>query len=112
MKKPSSCVSIENRDIGLRCAPYFVANISGNHQQCIEQARALIKYAKKSGADAVQIQTYTADTMTLPVRNEQFLVNIPWKVKYLYDLYKLTYIPWEWHEELAEYAKKLNISFS
>ncbi len=111
MPKKSPCFSIGNRAIGPQCDPYFIADLSSNHQQCIEQARALIKYAKISGADAVQVQTYTADTLTLPIRNEQFEVDVPWKVKHLYDLYKISYTPWEWHEELAEYAKMQNITF-
>lgn len=100
---------IAGRKIGPREVPYFVAEMSGNHQHCIEQARALIKCAKKSGADAIKLQTYTADTLTLPIRDENFRVKGPWKANYLYDLYKVSYTPWEWHEDLAEYASKVGI---
>ena len=105
-----TCININGREVGQYCQPYFVAEISGNHQQCIEQARVLIKSAKESGADAVKLQTYTADTLTLPIRNEQFKAEGPWENAYLYDLYQNSYTPWEWHEELALYAKKLGIT--
>ena len=105
-----TCIDIDGCNVGPQCPPYFVAEISGNHQQCIEQARALIKAAKESGANAVKLQTYTADTLTLPVRNEQFKAKGPWAQAYLYDLYKTSYTPWEWHEDLADYAKKLGIT--
>jgi len=105
-----TCININGRDVGEYCQPYFVAEISGNHQQCIEQARVLIKAAKESGADAVKLQTYTADTLTLPIRNEQFKAEGPWANAYLYDLYKTSYTPWEWHEDLAIYAKNLGIT--
>lgn len=105
-----TCININERDIHEYGSPYFVAEISGNHQQCIEQARALIKSAKESGADAVKLQTYTADTLTLPVRNESFKAEGPWKNFYLYDLYKSSYTPWEWHEDLVDYAKKIGIT--
>ena len=102
-----TCITIEGRKIGEAYSPYFIAELSANHQLCIEQARAMIRAAKESGADAVKLQTYTADTVTLPVRNEQFSTQGPWKNAYLYDLYKASYTPWEWHEELAEFAQKI-----
>ena len=107
----NTCITLGNRKIGPDYPPYFVAELSGNHQLCIEQARALIKAAKDSGADAVKIQTYTADTLTLPVRNGQFRASGPWENLYLYDLYQTSYTPWEWHEDLADYARKLGITF-
>lgn len=103
-------ITIEGKKIGEEYSPYFIAELSANHQLCIEQARAMIRAAKASGADAVKLQTYTADTVTLPVRNEQFSTQGPWKNAYLYDLYKTNYTPWEWHEELAEFAQKLKIT--
>lgn len=105
-----TCINIEGKTICEYGEPYFVAEISGNHQQCIEQARALIKAAKESGADAVKLQTYTADTLTLPVRNESFKAKGPWKNSYLYDLYQSSCTPWEWHEDLVDYAKKIGIT--
>ncbi len=106
----NTCIYIDGREIGDKCSPYFVADLSSNHQQCIEQAKALIKAAKNSGADAVKLQTYTADTVTLPIRNEDFKAKGPWKNTYLYDLYKTNYTPWEWYEDLADYAKKVGIT--
>lgn len=104
------CIKIGNRQIEFGSKPYFIAELSGNHQQCIAQAQALIKYAKQCGADAVKLQTYTADTLTLPVYTKEFQVHGPWENSYLYDLYKTSYTPWEWHEELADYANKLGIT--
>lgn len=101
---------IAGRKIGSGHKPYFVAEMSANHQHCIEQARAIISCAKKNGADAVKLQTYTADTITLPVRTEDFKVNGPWeKFNYLYDLYKNSYTPWEWYEDLYDHAEKIGI---
>ena len=105
-----TCINIDGKEIAEHGSPYFVAEISGNHQQCIEQARALIKSAKESGADAVKLQTYTADTLTLPVREEPFKAKGPWEDSYLYDLYQSSYTPWEWHEDLVDYAKKIGIT--
>ena len=105
-----TCINIDGKDICLYGRPYFVAEISGNHQQCIEQARALIKSAKESGADAVKLQTYTADTLTLPIHDESFKAKGPWEDFYLYDLYQTSYTPWEWHEDLVDYAKKIGIT--
>lgn len=105
-----TCINIQGRKIGDGYPPYFIADLAGNHQQCIEQAKALIKAAKKSGADAVKFQTFTADTVTLPIRNEQFRIQGPWGKTYLYDLYRANYTAWEWHEDLADYAKKIGIT--
>ncbi|MDR0393030.1 MAG: pseudaminic acid synthase [Puniceicoccales bacterium] len=110
MIKKRTCFNISGRPIGPQHEPYFVAELSSNHQQCIEHARGLIKHAKDSGADAVKLQTYTADTLTLPIRNDQFKIDGPGRIQYLYDLYQLNCIPWAWHEDLADYAKKLNIA--
>lgn len=110
MEKLKTSIKINGRSIGPTHPPYFVAEMAGNHQQCIEQASALIKSAKDGGADAINIQTYTADTLTLPIRTEQFRAEGPWENTYLYDLFRTNATPWEWHEDLAHYAKRLNIT--
>lgn len=90
---------------------FIIAEMSANHNQKKEIALETIKAAKDVGADAVKIQTYTADTITIDCDNEFFQIKqgTLWDGQTLYDLYKKAYTPWEWHQELFEYAKKLGI---
>ena len=86
-------------------SPIFViAEISANHNGSIEVAKNTIRAAKEAGADCVKLQTYTPDTITLNHRSEPFKINqgTIWDGKYLYDLYKEAYTPWDWHEELFQ----------
>ena len=95
--------------------PFIIAEISANHNNKIERALSLIDEAKNAGADAVKLQTYTADTMTLNSKKKDFLINDKkslWRGKYLYDLYKIGSTPWEWHSELFKRAKKNKILVS
>lgn len=86
---------------------FIIAEISANHNGSKEVAIETIKAAKKVGADAVKLQTYTADTMTIDCETDDFKLNqgTIWDGKYLYDLYKEAYTPWEWHEELFQVAR-------
>tara|TARA_B100000900_G_C20586664_1_gene719883 strand:- start:720 stop:1742 length:1023 start_codon:yes stop_codon:yes gene_type:complete len=86
---------------------FIIAELSANHQGDINVAIETIRAAKRSGADAVKIQTYTADTITLNVKNKYFKINqgTAWDGRYLYDLYKEAYTPWEWHKQLFDTAK-------
>lgn len=90
---------------------FIIAEMSANHGFEIENAKKTIRIAKESGADAVKIQTYTPDTMTIDCRNKYFDINqgTIWDGINLYDLYKTAYTPWEWHKELFEYAKEIGI---
>ena len=91
--------------------PYFVAEISANHCGKFETAKKLIKTAKINGADAVKLQTYTADTMTIKSNKKYFKVkNGLWKGYGLWDLYNKAHTPLSWHKELFLYAKKLGIT--
>ncbi len=91
-------------------SPFFVAEISANHNGKIQNAKKLIYNAKKYGADAVKLQTYSPETITLKSRNKYFKINKgPWKNYYLWDLYQEGHTPFSWHKELFEYAKKLKI---
>jgi pseudaminic acid synthase len=85
----------------------IIAELSGNHNQDIEIAKKTIKAAKKAGADAVKLQTYTPDTITIDCDNDYFQLKQGsiWDGQTLYNLYKQAYTPWEWHEELFETAK-------
>ena len=106
-------IKIGDRLIGLNNTPFIIAEMSGNHNQSIDRAKDIIKAAAESGAHAIKLQTYTPDTMTISGAFTINDVNSLWDGRELYDLYKEAYTPWEWHAELFEYAKSLNlIAFS
>lgn len=89
---------------------FIIAELSANHNGSIETARRTIKAAAEAGADAVKLQTYTADTLTVDSRNECFMQRGGlWDGYSLYELYKMAYTPWEWHRELFEYAGSLGL---
>ena len=93
--------------------PYFIAEISANHVGSLKIAKNLIKIAKFYGADAVKLQTYTADSMTLNSNKKKFLVSSGlWKGEKLWNLYDKAKTPYEWHSKLFAYAKKLKITCS
>lgn len=90
--------------------PFIIAELSGNHNGNIERAFQLIEAAQKSGANAVKLQTYTADTLTIDCDESDFLISQgPWAGYNLYKLYQEAHTPWEWHPELFKKAKELNI---
>jgi len=90
---------------------YIIAELSANHNGDINIAKESIKVAKEIGANAIKLQTYTADTLTLNCKRDDFIVKggTLWDGKSLYELYKWAYTPWEWHKELFEYAKEIGI---
>jgi pseudaminic acid synthase len=90
---------------------YIIAELSANHNGSLQNALDTIKAAKECGADAIKLQTYTADTLTLDSNKDDFLIKggTLWDGKKLYDLYKEAYTPWEWHKELFDYARSLDI---
>lgn len=90
---------------------FIVAELSANHGGDIEIAKKTIRAAKKAGADAIKLQTYTADTITLDVKNDYFKIKQGtfWDGKYLYDLYKEAFLPWSWHKELFQLAKEVGL---
>lgn len=90
---------------------YIIAELSANHGGKIEIAKETIKAAFEIGANAIKLQTYTADTLTLDCDKEDFIIKgeTLWDGQKLYDLYKEAYLPWEWHEELFNYARELGI---
>ncbi len=90
--------------------PFIIAELSANHNGSIERAFESIKAAKEAGADAVKIQTYTADTMTIPCDNDDFKIKGGlWDGLNLYDLYKEAHTPYEWHKPLFDYAQEIGI---
>jgi pseudaminic acid synthase len=104
-------IEIAGRSIGVDHAPYIIAELSANHNGNIETAFRIIEEAKKSGADAVKLQTYTADTITLNCDSEDFKIRGGlWDGRTLYDLYQEAHTPWAWHAPLFEHARKLGIT--
>ncbi|WP_312257208.1 pseudaminic acid synthase [Stutzerimonas nitrititolerans] len=102
---------INGRKIGKGYAPYIIAELSANHNGAIERAFATIKAAHESGADAIKIQTYTADTMTIDCDREDFQIHGGlWDGYKLYDLYKWAETPFEWHKAIFDYAASLGIT--
>lgn len=98
---------IKNKKVGCIDPVFIIAELSANHNQNFDNAVKLIKEAKKAGADAVKLQTYTPDTITINCSNEYFQIKqgTIWDGKTLYDLYKEAYTPWEWQPKLKEIAE-------
>lgn len=99
---------IGNHSIGPGHRPFIIAEMSGNHNQSLDRALAIVDAAAAAGAQALKLQTYTADTITLDVRGGAFEINDQnslWAGKNLHDLYKMAYTPWEWHKPIMDRAK-------
>jgi len=104
-------ITITGRRIAADVPPYVIAEMSANHNGKLENALQLIAEAKKAGADAVKLQTYTADTITLDCDSDEFQIHGGlWDGKSLYQLYREAQMPWEWHAPLFEHASKLGIT--
>lgn len=104
-------ISIAGRKIGLDYPPYIIAELSANHNGCMQTALKIIEEAKRAGADAVKLQTYTADTITLNSDAKEFCIEGGlWDGRTLYDLYQEAHMPWDWHKPLFEYARKIGIT--
>ena len=107
---------IGNVEVGTEKLPFIIAEMSGNHNQSLERALAIVDAIADSGAHALKLQTYTADTMTIDFAEKEFFINdpkSPWYGQSLYDLYKIAYTPWEWHEKIFERARSRGlIAFS
>ena len=104
--------SINDRVIGLDHKPFIIAEISGNHKQDLDRALEIVEAAAKSGAHALKLQTYTADTLTLDVKEGEFFIedeNSLWKGQSLYELYEQAHTPWEWHKPIMERANELGM---
>ena len=104
-------IQIDGRRIAAEAPPYVIAELSANHNGKLETALRIIEEAKQAGADAVKLQTYTADTITLDCDSEEFQIHGGlWDGKSLYQLYQEAHTPWEWHKPLFEHARKLGIT--
>jgi len=104
-------VSIDGRKIGPSYSPYIIAELSANHNGDIERAYRIIDAAKNAGADAVKLQSYTADTITINSSRPEFRIQGGlWDGKSLYELYEWAHMPWDWHKPLFDYARKLELT--
>lgn len=103
---------IQGRPIGVNAPPLVIAEMSGNHNQSLERALAIVEAAGAAGAHALKLQTYTADTMTIDIREGEFFISdpkSPWAGTSLYELYRQAYTPWEWHEPIFRRARELGM---
>ena len=111
MNESNSLIKIKDRQIGENHPPYIIAELSANHNGSLERALKTIKMARSMGADAVKFQTYTPDTLTIDSDKEDFRIKGGlWDGFTLYDLYKSAFTPFEWHEEMFNYAQSVGIT--
>lgn len=109
-------IRIENFTIGPEYRPFVIAEMSANHNQSLDRAIEIVEAAAKSGVHAIKIQTYTADTMTLDIDDNEFVINDKnslWNGSSLFRLYEEAHTPWDWHKPIFDRAKELGlIAFS
>lgn len=104
-------IEIAGHRVGRGYAPYIIAELSANHNGDINRAFQIMEEAKKAGADAIKLQTYTHETLTIDCDSEEFQIQGGlWDGQTLYQLYKSAYMPWEWHKPLFDKAKELDIT--
>ena len=107
-------VVISSRNIGAGYAPFAIAEMSGNHNQSLNRALAIVEAAAEAGAHALKLQTYTADTITLDVSEGEFFIDAPdslWKGMSLHKLYQQAYTPWEWHKPIFQRCRELGLIY-
>lgn len=105
-------IVIKDKRVGSNYPPFIIAEMSGNHNQSLERALAIVDAVAKAGVHALKLQTYTADTMTLDIDTGEFFIDEPeslWKGSTLYELYEEAYTPWEWHEPIFNRCKELGL---
>ncbi len=105
-------IEIDGRKIGSSQPPFIIAEMSGNHNQSLERALEIVEAAAASGAHALKLQTYTADTMTLDIAEGEFFIEDPkslWNGRSLYDLYQEAHTPWEWHHPIYDRCRELGL---
>ncbi len=105
-------ITIAGRTIGAGHPPFIIAEMSGNHNHSLERALAIVEAASRAGAHAVKLQTYTADTLTIDVDRDEFIIRDEkslWKNRSLYELYQEAHTPWEWHRPIMDRCRELGI---
>ena len=108
----STLFKLNGRSIGLGEPPFIIAEMSGNHNQSIDRALAIVEAAAAAGAHGLKLQTYTADTMTLNLSHGEFFIKDPkslWEGRSLYDLYEEAHTPWDWHKPIFDRAYELGM---
>ena len=98
-------IHIGKRKVGLDYPPLIIAEMSGNHNHSLKRALKIVEEAAKAGCDAIKIQTYTADTMTIRSERKEFQINDKkslWRGQSLYQLYQKAHTPWEWHKRFLK----------
>ena len=103
---------IDGKKLSDKSDTYIIAEMSANHLHNLDRAKRIIDVAKECGADAIKLQTYRPDTITIDCRGPEFMATpgSPWENMNLFELYKEAYTPWEWHGELMDYANKVGIT--
>ena len=112
VRRRCQAMLIGTRKIGLQSRPYVIAEMSGNHNQSLDRALRIVDAAAQAGVDAIKLQTYTADTMTIKVDRPGFVINDPkslWHGRHLHDLYNEAHTPWAWHAPIFERAASLGL---
>lgn len=108
---PEPKIKIDNRSISVNHPPYIIAELSANHNGSIETAKKIIKAAKEANANAVKLQTYKPETITLDSSNPEFVIKGGlWDGRTLFELYEEAHMPWDWHKDLFNYANKIGIT--
>lgn len=105
-------MKIGHRDIGRDQPPFVIAEMSGNHNQSLDRALAIVEAAARAGAHGLKLQTYTADTMTLDIHEREFFIsdpNVLWQGASLHQLYQQAHTPWEWHKPIFDRARELGM---
>lgn len=105
-------MKIAERKIGLDEPPFIIAEMSGNHNQSLERALEIVNAAAEAGAQAIKLQTYTADTMTLAINEGDFFIDDEqslWNGNSLHELYRLAHTPWEWHAPIMQRAREVGM---
>lgn len=105
-------ITLAGREIGRHAPPFVIAEMSGNHNQSLSRALEIVEAAAKTGAHALKLQTYTADTMTLDITEGDFFIKDPnslWHGRSLYELYQEAHTPWEWHQPIFQRCKELGL---
>lgn len=110
--KKGEVLKISSRPVGGSSKPYIIAEMSGNHNQSLDRALVIVEAAARAGANAIKLQTYTADTMTLNLTDGDFFIsddNSLWKGNAMHALYQSAYTPWEWHKPIMDRANELGL---
>ena len=104
-------IQIAGRDIGIEAPPFLIAEMSANHNGSLDTALKIIEVARQNGADAVKLQTYRPDTITIDHDSKDFQIHGGlWDGRTLYELYQEAHMPWEWHQSLFAHARKIGIT--